>query len=694
MRNEAENTSKTLEDSLYPILSQFPNSLQIFNWEGEFISVTERFARSLEYSQKEMVGRSLFDLIHEDDRDQSVDALTDLRDRKTIINFEHRLKTKSGEDVWIMWLAIPLSESQIIIAIDRDITIQKDISFEFILQQQKYKSIFDNLPMGIAITDAKGKIVETNRTARQYFDIQDGEALNRTLNLRKYTLLQPNGSKMYPRNSSLMRALKQKEVIRNMELGLIKDAKVTWFEILATPIPLDNFGLAVAFVDITQRKQAEEKIAYMAFFDQLTNLPNRNSLIDKFFPIFEEARRHENWVGVLAIDIDNFKFINDSRGHEFGDKVVQLMAYRLRESVRSYDLISRQGGDEFTVVLPDLMNERDAGVVCESILDAMNHPFVIEGEQIFVNVSIGVALYPNDGKDSNSLLKNADSALNLAKQQGKSCYVFFTEELQTLVVQRLEIENQMRMALAKDQFTLFFQPKIDLQTYKPIGVEALIRWNHPERGMIPPDVFIPIAEETGMILSIGELVLKLAIQTLRLWREEGIEGISMAVNISTKQFKHEKLISIIAENLRLFRVDAKDLEVEITESSLMDNADAAVKTMKAIRELGATIAIDDFGTGYSSLGYLRRLPISCLKIDRSFVSEITIDKDSDTIVHAVANLAHNLGLSVVAEGAETKEQVERLIVDGIDSVQGFYFSKPLSGPDCIKFLKEKLGISD
>jgi diguanylate cyclase (GGDEF)-like protein/PAS domain S-box-containing protein len=690
MRND--DTKIGIDTSLYPFLAQFPNSFQLFNWEGKFMEVTEKFSRFMEYSPQEIIGKKITDFIQEDDHDQVNEALDDLKKRKAIVNFETKLITKSGEDVWLMWLAIPLIDSKIIIAFDRDITIQRDISYEFILQQQKYKSIFDNIPMGLAITDEKGRIIETNRTARMYFDIKDGETLNRTLNLRKYTMIQPNGSKVYPRKSSLMRALRNREVIRDMELGLIKNESTIWFEILATPIPLEGFGLAVAFIDISKRKQAEEKIAYMAFFDQLTNLPNRHSLIDKLFPIFEEARRHGNLVGVLVLDLDNFKVINDSRGHEFGDKILKLVAYRIGESVRVYDLISRQGGDEFTIILPDLVDEKEAAIVAESILDAMNHPFHLEDEKIFVNVSIGLAIYPNDGKDSNTLLKNADSALNLAKQKGKSCYMYFTAELQRLVAERLELENKMRMALVENQFSLVFQPKIDLKTYKPSGVEALLRWNFPNRGMISPDIFIPIAEETGMILAIGEWVLKNAIQTLQVWNEAGIKNMTMAVNISTKQFKHEKLISVISESLTESNIDPKFLEIEITESSLMENADEAVKTLKEIRKLGVTIAIDDFGTGYSSLGYLRKFPISCLKIDRSFVSEITTDRDSDTIVHAVSNLAHNLGLSVVAEGAETVDQVDRLIAGGIDSIQGFYFSKPLSHVDCLKFLKEKLGI--
>ena len=347
MRND--EPSKGIDTSAYPLLKQFPDSFQIFNWEGEFISVTERFCHLLEYSEKEILGKKLIHFIPEDDHDQPLEALNDMRLRKTIANFETRLQTKSKEDVLIMWIAIPLFESNVILAIDRDITIQRDISYEFMLQQQKYKSIFDNLPMGIAITDDKGRIIETNRTARVYFDIREGETLNRTLNLRKYTMIQPNGSKVYPRKSSLMRALRNREVIRDMELGLIKQNAIIWFEILATPIPIEGFGLAVAFVDITKRKAAEEQIAYMAFFDQLTNLPNRNSLIDKLFPIFEEARRHGNLVGILVLDLDNFKVFNDSRGHEFGDKILKLIAYRIRESIRTYDLISRQGGDEFTI---------------------------------------------------------------------------------------------------------------------------------------------------------------------------------------------------------------------------------------------------------------------------------------------------------------------------------------------------------
>ncbi|MCU0823126.1 MAG: EAL domain-containing protein [Leptospira sp.] len=686
MQPDADKADFLKKISLETLLGFYPDSFQSFDWKGNFVSVTERFSHFLEYSTSELIGKSVFNFIHPDDLENSREVLQSLRDERKIINFENRLLTKSGDEVWIMWLIIPLGDSEIILAFDRDITIQKDLSLEFILQQQKYKSIFDNLPMGIAITDSKGKIIETNKTARMYFDIRDGESLNRTLNIRKYTLIQPNGSKIYPRKSSLMRALRLKEVIRNLEIGMIKDDRITWFEILATPIPIDNFGLAVAFLDITQRRHAEEKIAYLAFFDQLTNLPNRNSLIDKLFPIFEEARRHGNLVGVLAIDLDNFKFINDSRGHEFGDKIIKLVAYRIRESIRVYDLISRQGGDEFTVVLPDLSNERDAAVVAESILDAMNHPFILDGEKIFVNISIGIALYPTDGKDSNTLLKNADSALNLAKKQGKNCYVFFTQEMQTVVAERLEIENRMRIAIIENQFTLVYQPKVDLYTKKPVGVEALIRWKHPERGLISPDVFIPISEETGMILAIGEWVIKNAIHTMRTWRDKGVKEISMAVNISTKQFKHERLISTIAENLKLYKVNPQELEIELTESSVMENADAAIRIMQEIRKLGAKIAIDDFGTGYSSLGYLKKLPISSLKIDRSFVSELTSDKDSRTIILAVSNLAHNLGLTVVAEGAETEAQVQILAESGVDMIQGFYYAKPMSSEDCLEFL--------
>lgn len=686
MQSDAKNKELLQSISLETVLGTFPDSFQTFDWKGRFVSVTDRFCRFLEYTSEELIGKSVFDFIHPDDLENSAEVLKSLQSEKKILNFENRLLTKGGEEVWIMWLIIPLGESEIVLAFDRDITIQKDLSLEFILQQQKYKSIFDNLPMGIAITDEKGKIIETNKTARFYFDIRDGESLNRTLNIRKYTLIQPNGSKIYPRKSSLMRALRHKEVIRNLEIGMIKDDRITWFEILATPIPIDNFGLAVAFLDITQRRHAEEKIAYMAFFDQLTNLPNRNSLIDKLFPIFEEARRHGNLVGILAIDLDNFKFINDSRGHEFGDKVLKLVAYRIRESIRVYDLISRQGGDEFTVALPDLANERDAAIVSESILDAMNHPFILDGEKIFVNISIGIALYPTDGKDTNTLLKNADSALNLAKKQGKNCYIFFTEEMQTVVAERLEIENRMRIAIIENQFTLMYQPKIDLYTKKPVGVEALIRWKHPQRGLISPDVFIPISEETGMILAIGEWVIKTAIQTMRNWKDRGVKEVSMAVNISTKQFKHERLISTIAENLKLYKVNPQDLEIELTESSVMENADAAIRVMQEIRKLGAKIAIDDFGTGYSSLGYLKKLPISSLKIDRSFVSELTSDKDSRTIILAVSNLAHNLGLTVIAEGAETKEQVDILAESGVDMIQGFYFAKPMTPEECLEFL--------
>ncbi len=667
-------------------LNQFPETFQIFDWEGNFLDCTEDLSQSLGIPKEQIIGKNLIEFVHKYDKEYLSQMFLIIQKEKILNDFEIRLVSQTGEEIWLMWLVIPIEKLACIIAIKKDISIQKNISNAFILQQQKYKSLFDNLPMGIAITNEKGKIIETNRSAREYFDIKDGESLKRSLNLRKYSLIQPNGAKIYPRKSSLMRALKEGQVIRNMELGLIKKNRTIWFDILATPIPLEGFGLAVAFVDISSRKEAEEKIAYLALYDQLTHLPNRNSFVERLFPIFEEAKRHENAVGILVIDLDNFKLINDSKGHDFGDTVIQSVAYRLRESIRVYDILSRQGGDEFTIALPDIANERDAALVCESILDALSQPFLIGGEQIYVNVSIGVALYPNDGKDSRTLLKNADSAMNLAKKQGKGNFIFFRQEMQSNVSKRLDIENSMRVALREEQFFLHFQPKISSATGLPNGVEALIRWNHPTRGMIPPDQFIPVAEETGMILPLGEWVIKKAIHSLRLWREEGIEGISMAINISTKQFKHERLISTLNENLRLYRVDAKDLEIEITESALMESPDAAIRILNEIKGMGASIAIDDFGTGYSSLGYLRRFPISCLKIDRSFVSDITSEKDSEMIVKAVANLAHNLGMHVVAEGVETLEQVALLKTNEVDILQGYHFSRPLANDDCVRFI--------
>lgn len=439
--------------------------------------------------------------------------------------------------------------------------------------------------------------------------------------------------------------------------------------------------------DNTERKEMEEKILNMAYYDGLTSLPNRNLLDDRLKMAIAQADRNKRLVAALLLDMDNFKRINDTMGHGIGDQLLQHVAKRLNSCLRREDTIARMGGDEFVVLLPGLESENDAALMAMKLLECLKKPFKIEDQEIFITFSIGVSFFPADGKDPQSLLMNADAAMYRAKEKGKNTFQNYNPSLVFQVARQRVLESGLRRALENDEFILHYQPKINVRTEKIVGVEALIRWQCPESGLISPGEFIPVAEESRLIIPIGEWALRTACRQLKIWQELGFSSLGMAVNLSGHQFNQKNLVPMLIDILENTGIDARNLELEFTESLLMDNSEAVIAKMGRLSDLGIQLSIDDFGTGYSSLTYLKSLPIKILKIDQSFVQDLATEANV-VITKAIVSLAKTLKFKTVVEGVETEEQKNFMKALGCDVMQGYLFSKPLPANEVTKLISK------
>ncbi|HEX6099172.1 MAG TPA: EAL domain-containing protein [Thermoanaerobaculia bacterium] len=440
----------------------------------------------------------------------------------------------------------------------------------------------------------------------------------------------------------------------------------------------ETLGVIALIRDITERKAAEQQIEYQAYHDAVTGLANRHLFQEHLSLAVALAQRRHKQVAVLFLDLDHFKVINDSLGHSVGDGLLREVARRLKEAVRDGDTVARVGGDEFTIVLQDVSHPREAAAVAQKVLRTVAEPMAIHGHRLFVTTSIGITVFPDDGTDAETLLKNADTAMYRAKAEGRNTFQMSTRELNRSTQERMTVENGLHVALEAGEFALLYQPQIDVETMSIVGMEALLRWRHPERGVILPEDFIGIAEERGLILKIGEWVLRQACRDARRFHDRGLKNFRVAVNLSARQFRDRSLGAAVQSALQESGIPAESLELEITESVAMENVVLTMSTLEEFRRAGVTIAIDDFGTGHSSLSYLKRFPLDALKIDRAFVSDLPDKFEDAAIVSSVIQLANGLGLRVVAEGVETAEQLEFLKDAGCREVQGYYFSHPVT----------------
>ncbi|CAA7623776.1 EAL domain-containing protein [Magnetospirillum sp. UT-4] len=447
---------------------------------------------------------------------------------------------------------------------------------------------------------------------------------------------------------------------------------------------------AAVFSDITERKKTEERIKNLAYFDVLTGLPNRRLFVDRLQLAIANCHRHGARLAIMFLDLDLFKRINDTLGHGVGDQVLVEMAKRIGQCIREGDTLARLGGDEFVVLMQELEHLEDAAKLAERVIVNVKQPFQVDEHELYVTASIGIAIYPEDGTEAESLVKNADTAMYRAKDMGRNSYQLYTPAMNARSFERLAMESALRHALARNEFALAYQVKVDLGSGKMSGVEALVRWRHPEMGIVSPAEFIPLAENMGLISEIGAWVLEAACRQCRAWHDLGLPPVRIAVNVSALQFREDDVPHLVERALKETGLAPQHLELELTETLLMQRVDDVAGVLTRLRDMGVHVSIDDFGTGYSSLSYLKRMPIDSLKIDRSFVKDITEDADAATIVSTIINLAHNLKMRCIAEGVETAEQADFLRSCGCDEVQGYLISRPVSAENMVSLFDRNL----
>ena len=598
-------------------------------------------------------------------------------------------RKKNGELFWESEVISPLKdeagEISHLVAVKEDITERKRQEEKLHLWERAIEASVN----AILITDAtlpNQPLIYTNPAFERITGYRQEEVLGRNCSFLQ------NEDHEQPGIAELGKAVREQREGRSVLRNYRKDGSMFWNELLVAPVR-DEKGKVTHFIgvqnDITERMRYESQLERQANYDTLTALPNRNLFHDRLGQALTYAHRHDSGLAVLLIDLDHFKNINDSLGHTAGDILLQDVAGRIAGCVREGDTVARLGGDEFVAILSEIAAEEDATVVTRKILKAMAEPYTIEGHELHVTGSIGIALHPRDGGDAETLLKCADAALYRSKDLGRNMYQFFNVEMNTKAMERLMLEGGLRRALEQREFLLHYQPRVDLRTGEITGMEALVRWQHPEKGLIPPLRFIPVAEETGLIVPLGEWVLRTACEQNKSWQRAGLKPVCVAVNLSACQFRHQDLVQVVADILKETDLDPGYLELEMTESLIMHNVEETIATLTRLKAMGVKLSIDDFGTGYSSLSYLKRFPIDMLKIDQSFVRNITTDPDDAAIAKTIISMAHDMQLKVIAEGVETEEQKSFLRLRHCDEMQGYFFSRPVPAGEFEVLLRER-----
>ena len=557
----------------------------------------------------------------------------------------------------------------------RDITSRKHAELGLRESERRFRGILEGMTVGFLSIDRDWKLTYVNPRAAEIV----GRSAESLIG-RKYVDAFPEAEGS-PFELAYRKVMAERVTLQHADYFAPWQR---WFEQRIDPTP---DGISVFFQDVTERKQYESRIEYLATHDGLTDLPNRNLIHDRITQAISHARRTERQIAVLYLDLDRFKVINDGFGHPFGDAVLKAAGERLAGIVREGDTVARQSGDEFLILLADLRRSTDVYIVAQKILEAFGQPLLLQGREVHLSFSIGVSLFPQDGQTADALIGNADVAMYRAKDAGRNAYQFFTREMSDETQRRVEIETELRSAVSRGQLQLAYQPKVDLATGRITGCEALLRWVHPSLGPVSPARFIPVAEESGLIVPIGDWVLRTACAQARAWQEAGLPPVTVAVNLSARQFLQQDVVAWVTEVLRATGLPPGQLELELTESLIAQDVEKVIATVNRLKDAGVRMAIDDFGTGYSSLSYLKRFRFDTLKIDQSFVRNMTSEVDDATIALAVIALAHNMRMTAVAEGVETEAQCRFLRLNRCDAMQGYFFSKPVPAAEMTAMLK-------
>jgi diguanylate cyclase (GGDEF)-like protein/PAS domain S-box-containing protein len=695
-RYKAKQALQESEEKYRRIVETATEGIWIIDRNNSTNFVNPQMARMLGYSTEEIMGKSLFDFM--DDEGIAIAQSYVKRRRQGIQeNHDFKFRRREGADLWAIVSTNPLFDNNGnyagALGMITDITDRKQMEQALYESEQRLEGILCSIQDVVWSASATTlKVLYINLAAEKVFGRPASEFYANPV--LWFKIVHPEDKKQVKHHRKMLLETGKTE----LEYRIVQpDGEVRWlynrsqvvYDASGKPVRIDSID-----TDITERKQAEELLQRNAFYDALTDLPNRALFMDRLDHALQRIKRHPNILfAVLFLDLDGFKLINDSLGHLMGDRLLQAFARRLSECLRPSDTLARLGGDEFTILLEDIDTLKDAISVAQRILQSLALPFNLNGQQVFTNTSIGIALSTADYQRSDEILRDADTAMYRAKAQGKGCYAVFNPQMYQLAVSRLQLETDLRRAINHQEFQVFYQPIVWLATGQVTEFEALIRWQHPQRGLILPAEFIPIAEETGLIVPIGQWILKEACQQMKAWQDRFKHRITLKINInlSGKQLREIHFIEQIEQTLAETGLEASSLKLEITESLLIENVEVPTNLFVELRKRDIELCLDDFGTGYSSLSYLHRFPVSTIKIDRSFVSKMKPDNDRSEIVRAIVTLARILRMNAIAEGIETEEQLEQLKALGCEKGQGYFFSKPLSKEDAEALLLSAIG---
>ncbi len=685
----AEKHLAQIEGGYRGLLEAAPDAMVVINQAGDIVLLNLQAEHRFGYRRDELLGQKVTNIIPQgfaerliaDETRSAAEALT--QQIGTGIELIGRRRDQSEFPIELMLSPLESVDGVLIMAAIRDITIRKAADLHLTQMEGRYRGLLEAAPDAMVVVNEGGDIVLLNLQAEKQFGYRRDELIGQPV---KNLIPEGFAERLIADGTrSAAEALAQHI---GMGLELIarrKDGSTFPIELMLSPLDSPSGILVTAAIrDITVRRAAETlasatavQITHSAEHDFLTGLPNRLLLSDRVALAITLAARHGNKVAVLFLDLDGFKHINDSLGHPVGDKLLQSTATRLVDCVGATNTVSRQGGDEFIVLLPDIEKWEDAAVTATALLQALTPSHGVDGHDLYVTASIGVSVYPDDGLNAETLIKNADTAMYQAKETGRQSYQFFTPAMYARAVERQSIEEGLRRALERNELALHYQPKVCLETGKITGAEALLRWTHPTRGPVSPAEFIPVAEDCGLILPISQWVLREACSQAKAWIDAGLPLGTIAVNVSAVEFRTASFLDKLHESLEETGLDPHALELELTESVIMKRAGGVESILTALRAQGIQISIDDFGTGYSSLSYLKKFTVDALKIDQTFIRQISAEPAETAIVLAVIAMAHNLNLKVIAEGVETAEELAFLQAHDCDEAQGYYFSRPV-----------------
>jgi len=658
--------------------------------EGIITSWNASAERIYGYSAEEAIGYPVSMLVPIDRPDEIPEMLERLKRGEIVDHFETLRVRKDGKEFHIEITVSPIRDAleRIVGAstIGRDISARKAAENHLVRMEARYRGLLEAAPDAMVVVNQSGEIILLNLQAEKQFGYHRDELVGQQV---KNIIPEGFAERLIADGLRTAADALPHQIGTGIELiGRRKDGSNFPIEIMLSPLKsAEGILVTAAIRNVSAARAMSLQMTHLAQHDFLTGLPNRTLVTDRISQAIAVAQRYTEKVAVLFLDLDGFKHTNDSLGHPIGDKLLQSVAKRLVKCIRGSDTVSRQGGDEFVALLLDVDQPEDAGITARRMLQVVSEAHSIDQHDLHVTASIGVSIYPDDGLDAETLIKNADTAMYQAKENGRQSYQFFKQAMNVRAVERQSIEQSLRTALERQEFALHYQPKINLRTGEITGAEALLRWTHPVRGQVPPVQFIGVAEACGLILPIGNWVLREACKQARAWVDAGLSMGTMAVNISALEFRDENFLEGVLAILDDTGLNPRFLELELTESVLMTRPESTESILKALRARGVRVAVDDFGTGYSSLSYLRRFPIDALKIDQSFIRQITSAPTETTIVTAVIGMGRSLNLRIVAEGVETEEEVAFLQAHQCDEAQGYYFSRPVVAEQFAKLLK-------